>query len=539
MTNTTLADDVSAEQHQNGPIVDTALGRLRGVVRDDAFLFAGVPYAQPPLGELRFRPPVPVTPWTDELDATQFGPMCPQNSSMLDLIFGTENPAQDEDCLTLNVFAPPWEHGATPTADRPVMVWIHGGGFELGASSQSVYTGKAFTRDGAVLVSINYRLGTFGFMELGQLDADFAGSGNNGLRDQICAIDWVRANIAAFGGDPDNITLFGESAGAMSLALLMASGELAGRVRRVVCQSGAASAASTPEVAQMSTDSILDTLGVATVADLQAADAADLVRAHGKLGLARIGDPEATLGTTQEIVAFLPFRPIADGDFLPVDPLVAIADGSAAGIDLMIGTNADEWTLFSMLDTSGGEPEVIRARLTQLGADPYVVVPVYEAEHPGASGKDLMTAIMTDVVFRVPAYEMADAHSSHGRVWMYRFEWAGTAMGGMMGATHGIEIPFVFDNLALPNLAALLGKDSPEDVAEVVHRCWTAFGRDGQPGSVGGAEWMPYTAEEPECMGFNTDSGPRGDPLALTRAVWAQGHEHGAQVVVAEAAQLH
>ncbi len=509
------------------PLAHTPLGTIRGTWDGDAALFAGIRYAEAPTGERRFRPPVPASAWSGELDATTFGPICPQNPSMIDAVFGHQNPAQDEDCLALNIWSPAFVASETADASTsgssaklPVLVWIHGGGFEMGAGSQAMYSGKAFADSGVVFVSINYRLGTLGFMELGSLDSGFAGSANNGLRDQLCAIRWVNDNISAFGGDPSNVTLFGQSAGSMSIAFLLSSGQLQGLAKRVICQSGGASLAAQPRTSELSTQAVLATTSSASVADLQALPVAELLRAHAAIGIQRIGNPEATLDSIGDPAAFLPFRPVADGDLIPHDPVGAIAAGAGSGIDLMCGSTSEEWTLFSMMDANGGDPEVIAHRLRSLGVDPGEVLEAYAAEHPDADGRATMIAIMTDVVFRVPTHALADAHAAHGQVWMYRFSWASPVMDGMIGATHGMELPFQFVQTKTPMVTMFVGNDAPDSLVEHMHGLTVRFAAEGEAGAVDGVRWPMYVPNERSVLDIAERCTLLDDPLPLTRSVW-------------------
>ncbi len=264
---------------------------------------------------------------------------------MMEALFGGESETWDEDCLYLNV----WTPDVSPADPLPVMVWIHGGGFEMGSGSSPLYDGTPFARNGVVLVTLNYRLGAFGFCELGHLDPDYAGSGNVGLLDQVAALEWVRDHIAAFGGDPAQVTVFGESAGAMSIAALLAMPRAKGLFHRAVLQSGAASAPRSVDHAVADTAEFMAAVGVDSVEDLVRAEPAQLLAAHAAIAAGRIADPEAVIERTGTPLAFLAFRPVADGRELPTDVLGAIAEGSAADIPLMVGTTSEEWKLFALM----------------------------------------------------------------------------------------------------------------------------------------------------------------------------------------------
>lgn len=264
--------------------VETTLGTVEGSIvegrnGEPVQRFAGIPFAAAPVDDLRFAAPQAHPGWSGVRDATEFGTIAPQEPSMVDGIMGLDPETWSEDCLYLNV----WTQSAERGANRPVMVWIHGGGFTFGSGSSQLYQAERFVsgRD-VVVVSVNYRMGLFGFMELGHLDAELAGSANNGLRDQIAALQWVRDNIAHFGGDPGNVTIFGESAGSMSVSLLMTAPEASGLFHRVIAQSGSTNGAHPPERAEANARLLVDSLGLSTVAELRALDAAELLHAQGR-----------------------------------------------------------------------------------------------------------------------------------------------------------------------------------------------------------------------------------------------------------------
>ncbi len=311
--------------HDDGtPIeIDTSLGRLRGAWHHEIARFAGIRYAEPPVGPLRFAPPRPVGAWDEVATAEDFGTIAPQNASMMDALFGGQSEAWDEDCLFLNV----WTPDTDPDEPLPVMVWIHGGGFEMGSGSSPLYDGTSFARDGVVLVTLNYRMGAFGFLELSGLDPDRAGSGNLGLLDQVTALEWVRDHIAAFGGDPGSVTVFGESAGAMSLSLLLAAPRASGLFHRAIAQSGAAAAARTVTAARADTEEFLAAAGLADLdgaAGRRAGHAARRARHDGRR--TRRGPRGRDRAHRQPAgVPVLPAGRRRRGP--PADPLAAIAGG--------------------------------------------------------------------------------------------------------------------------------------------------------------------------------------------------------------------
>ena len=497
-------------------VVQSTHGALRGAWHDGIARFAGVPFAAPPVGPRRFRAPEPAAPWDGERDATAFGPVSPQNPSLIDGLFGTEAEAWSEDCLRLNVWTPSTRPEAGPL---PVMVWIHGGGFEMGSGSSPLYNGVSFARDGIVLVSVNYRLGSLGFLHLEHLDPAESGSGNVGLLDQVAALEWVRDNIGAFGGDPANVTVFGESAGAMSVSLLLCMPTARGLFHRAIAQSGAASAAKSTDEAVADTDEFMQAAGLATVEELRAAPVEALLSAHAGMAAARMADPEGMIRRSGNPLAFLAFRPVADGLVVPADPLTAISDGSAAGVPLLIGTNLEEWNLFAMMSPAAGTDTELRERLSLVTPDPDRAFATYREALPDASIAELENAVLTDAVFRIPAVRLADAQAANAPVYQYRFDWRSPAFGGMIGAAHAVEIPFVFDMVGDTRLHVFIGPDAPPSLARAMHDAWVAFARDGTP-AVGEGAWPTVDHGRRPTMLFDARVSLASDPDAGTRRFW-------------------
>lgn len=498
-------------------VVTTDLGALRGHWSGGVARFAGIPYAAPPVGDRRFRPPAPAEPWDGVRPAEDFGPICPQNPSMMDALFGGDSEPYDEDCLYLNV----WSPSPAPDAAAPVMVWIHGGGFEMGSGSSPLYDGSHFARAGVVLVTINYRIGALGFLELGHLDAGLAGSGNVGLLDQIAALEWVQRNIASFGGDPANVTVFGQSAGAMSISLLLSSGRARGLFTRAIVQSGAANAARPAEDAHHETDDFFAVGGWRSAADVLAAPVTDLLGAHAALTAARTADPEQFIQRARTPLGFLPFRPVADGVVVPADPLAAIAAGSAAGIDLVCGTTSQEWRLFAMMAAGPTDEDDLRRRLSLFVADPDEALARYMAEYADETFADVDGAFLTDMVFRSPTVRLADAHAAHANVHQYLWDWRSDAFGGLIGAAHAIEIPFVFDLLGDHRLHVFVGADAPASLARRTNEAWVAFAADGVPTADGLPRWPTLgSVDGRPVMVFATEPYLADDPNSGTRRFW-------------------
>lgn len=487
--------------------------------------FSGIPFAAPPVANLRFAAPAAVTPWQGERGAESTAAISPQNSSMMDALFGGEAERCDEDCLYLNVWTPtpgsepPKELPANLSA-LPVMVWIHGGGFEMGSGSSPMYDGTHFAKSGVVLVTLNYRLGALGFLELGHLDPTLAGSGNVGLLDQIAALEWVRDNIANFGGDPANVTIFGQSAGAMSVSLLMAMPRAKGLFHKAIAESGAASAGRSPEIAVADAQDFMSVGGWSSLDDLRNAPVSELLAAHGAQSAARLADPEGFIRRTGNPLAFLAFRPVADGIEVPIDPLGAIAAGSAADVSLIVGTTSEEWRLFAMMSPPPSDEEALRRRLTVLVTDPDVALTAYRDEFGDLTVGDLEGAILTDLVFRNPAVRLADAQRAHAATYQYLWTWRSPAWGGMVGAAHAIEIPFVFDMVEDHRLHVFVGPEAPATLAHAVNAAWVAFASNGCPKADGLPDWPTVDGAGRPVVLLDTVPELVLDPHAATRAFW-------------------
>jgi para-nitrobenzyl esterase len=443
-------------------------------------------------------------------DATRFGPAAPQLPG--DGLVGNANVRWDEaGCLTLNVCTP-----ACDDARRPVLVWIHGGGFRSGQGAIPWYDGSGFARGGVVVVSINYRLGALGFAHLAELGgADYATSGSVGIQDQIAALRWVRENVAAFGGDPQRVTIAGESAGGMSVGILLGAAGASGLFRGAIPQSGAAQHVAKPTAAAEAARRFARALGAGGIGDLLRASAERVLAAQAAV------EKESLAGELADETGIrgMPFLPVVDGRAIPEPPLAAIRAGAARGVNVLVGTNADEMTLF-------GVGDVDEARLPRFAGryftDASRALAAYRAEHPGATPQQLALAMATDHVFRIPAVRLAEAHTaSGGRTWQYWFTWKSRAFGGRLGATHALEIPFAFDTLDRPGVDALLGPgERPDALARRMHAAWSAFVKRGDPACDETGPWRPYAAPEREVMELGERVGPLRDPSGATRALW-------------------
>ncbi|WP_037577864.1 carboxylesterase/lipase family protein [Phaeacidiphilus oryzae] len=492
------------------PIVRTRAGAVRGLRGAHGAAFLGLPYAAPPFGERRFLPPRPVAPWTGVREAVEHGPTAPKApyAAPFDRLI-PENFIAGEDCLNLNVWTP--EPGAGPRL--PVMVWLHGGAFANGSNSVAGYDGSRFARDGVVCVGVNYRLGADGFLHLGGEDR-----ANLGLLDQIAALEWVRDNIADFGGDPGNVTVFGESAGAMGIGALLAMPAAEGLFHRAALQSGAAQHTLSTDSARLVGRRLAEVLGVpADRTALAGVPVERLVEAGQRLRAEISADPDpARWGEAARNI--MPFESVVDGRTLPRPPLEAIADGSAAGIDLLVGSNAEEFRFFLVppgLIDAVTEP-LLRARAAGYGLDPDTALAVYAKSRPEASYGDLLAAVGTDWFYRVPAIRLAEAHARtrQGATFVYEFAWRPPTFGGRLGACHASEIAFVFDNLDDPGFTPLLGEAPPQPVADAMHSAWVSFAATGDPG------WPAYDPGRRATMRFDLASEVLDDPRPEERTVW-------------------
>ncbi len=492
-------------------VVETRSGPVAGV-EGACLSFKGIPYAAPPVGERRWLPPVREQRWSGVRDGSEFGADAAQNQMILEQVMGSDSRPKSEDALFLNVWTPGVE------GHRPVMVWIHGGAFQFGAGSTPWYDGTKFAVNGdVVLVTINYRLGPLGFLYLAECcdDPALASSGNLGLLDQVAALEWVQECIAGFGGDPGNVTIFGESAGGGSVATLM--GLPAARpgvlFHKVIAQSGAASWGLTREQATDRARRLGDALGITggDVAAWRAARVDDLLTASTVLGFETSGDG-------------LPFAPVHDGVVLPQPPLDAIAGGAAEGVALLTGTNLDEFTLFNLMDpaiASLDDAELVRRVERMHGRDGRALVDGYRAGRPGASAADLWTAIESDAVFRMPMIDLLDAHASYGETYSYLFTWPTPAFGGALRSCHAVEIPFVFDNLDQPGVSMFLGADPPQrEIADPLHQAWLAFARSGKPAHDMIPAWDPYDVDHRPTMRIDRTWALEDDPLGAERQLW-------------------
>ncbi|MEV6557573.1 carboxylesterase family protein [Nocardia sp. NPDC051756] len=470
-------------------VVETPAGAVRGIRDESGELYRAIPYAMAPIGARRFAAPRPHAGWSGVRDGTQPSPTAPQ-------------PARDFGRLDMiPYFGPGWVRGAeyltvdvrTPATDgqRPVLVFVHGGGFVTGSTRAALYDGSAFARDGVVLVTVNYRVGIPGFLDLPGAPP------NRGLLDVLAALGWVRETIAAFGGDPDNVTIFGQSAGATLVGALLATPAAKGLFRRAIIQSGNGTGAFTPEQAQRVTVAAAAALGIEPTTGAFAAipDERFLEILPALSGLDLRTDT-----ATDPLVGLSPFSLV-----LPTQPADSLAVGPAPDIDLLIGTNTEEGNLYvvpqgNLESTTEADLLILAERLS---AEPESMLAGHRAAQPNATPGELRSAILGEALFGAGTARLAKVHAqiSGGRTHAYSFEYRSTALNGNLGATHTTELPFVFDVADKPWLhgeTGLLGPDPvPPGLATRMHAAWVAFATTGDPG------WLPYDPQHrtPEVFG--------------------------------------
>ena len=491
---------------------DTTVGQVLGEEIACGVVFRGIPYAEAPAGALRYCPPEPRAPWSDVRDCRTFGSVCPQvpASQMGGSLMMREDEPMDEDCLHLNVWTPAVDDGR-----RPTIVWFHGGGFMFGSGSTGIYDGASFARDGVVFVSVNYRLHALGYL---YLDDSFEGAtqtGNLGLLDQVAALRWVRDNIANFGGDPDNVTLAGQSAGAMSAATLMTSTAASGLFRRAIVQSGAGDLGLTTDAARRVSQRFLEILQV-PAGDwdaLRAVPASRIVETAMRV----TAEAPTLLGDMTSLR--MPFQPVIDGETLTAKPIERLQAGAAADVDVLVGTTSDEWQIFSFaMPPEAPEPDVSQY-FTSSARSVEEVLEIYSGTRPGASRRDLLSTVETDHHFTIPAIRLAEAQLANGaRAFVYRFAWRTPVLEGRLGACHTLEIPFAFE--VLDRALNLVGEDAPQKLATALHGAWVRFASSGDPNGGELPQWRPYDVSKRPVLDLNDTVTLQNDPNGAVRHLW-------------------
>lgn len=497
-------------------VVRTEAGAVRGREEDGLRVFRGIPFAAPPVGEARFGAPRPVPAWEGTREAYAFGPPPPQEPGFQGRTGTMDVPtgASGDDWLTVNV----WTPEADPAARRPVMVWIYGGAYKLGHGGSPGYDAQHLARAGdLVVVSFNYRVGVEGFASIDGAPA------NRGLLDQVAALEWVRDNIEAFGGDPGQVTVFGESAGGGSVASLLAMPSARGLFRRAVAQSVPGTFFSDALARDIAAEIAKEAGLPPTAAALSAVDPRQLTSAGEALS-AKMRQYEDRWGQVAPTVT--PFSPVVDGEVLPCAPWEALAAGAARDVDLMVGHNRDEFQLFLVLggrlDKIGEEQAAWALRTFAPGPDGERA---YRAAHPDATPSALYARVQTDWLFNMPTLHLAEAQvAGGGRAHVYELTWPAPGYGGVLGACHGLDIPLLFGtyDADLGNLL-FAGSGVPPEAKALTDRfqaSWTAFARTGEPG------WPAYEGRDGGRLTQVLDVEPevRPYPDEASRRLW-EGHE--------------
>lgn len=508
---------------------ETTAGTVRGFTRNGIAVFRGVPYAAPPTGDLRFCPPRPAAKWAGVLDATGQATACPQPAlpRLFDKLDSADPATKfveryDEDCLTVNVFTP-----GLDSSSRPVMVWLHGGWFSVGSGNEPCYDGGNLCRLGdVVVVTVNHRLGALGFLSLAGQGDGSESSGNNGLLDIVAALEWVRDNIAAFGGDPGRVTLFGESGGAAKVSMLLGVMQARGLFHRAIVQSGPMLRAVEPDRARATTTALLAELGTTSVQELREVPVSALLDAQCVV----LGGPMGGMyGDGHRLAPTIDGRTIEDHPFSPV------ASPAGHGVPLLIGSCRDEAGMLVAtvpgIDSMQPEQQVKVLADNVFGHALDDLVDRYATTRPEASAVECFLAAATDQI-RIGGITMAERASAAGAdVHMYRVDHVPSVYGGKLGALHTVDVGLAFANtdagagVTSPNRGLYQDRDVPRLTAEM-SGAWLAFARTGDPNHPGLQRWQAYEVGRRSTMIFGPESGIVDDPDAEERQIW-RGRDGG------------
>ncbi len=519
-----MNDNVTTET-QTAPVVETASGRVRGAIIEGVAAFKCIPYGAPTSGTNRFMPPRKPTPWAGVRDVLEYAGHAPQQGlrpatrpELADFSGAPDTSPETEDCLTLNV----WTPGAQSSAKRPVMVWFHGGAFAYGtANSPRLQGSRLATRGDVVVVTVNQRLNIFGFLDLSAIGGtDFAASGNAGTLDMVAALEWVRDNIGQFGGDPANVTIFGESGGGGKVCTLLATPAARGLFHRAIVQSGAAVRLRERDRAARLTDAVLKTLGLtgSDIVKLQSLPMAQL--------LAAVDPAQKTIGPApQPLFDRYPFGPVVDGSIVPNHPFDPGAPAVSADIPLLIGDMKDEMASFLARDDKIWHrtltEQEMRDRVAAVaGAHTDRVIETYQRLYPGLNPAERLIATLTDSNFRIRSLMVAERKAAQGGapVYMYSFEWETPVLGGKMKAPHAMDVPFTFDTIDLTN--ATDRGDAAHTLAATMSGTWAAFAHTGKPQHPSLPPWPAYDTIARPTLILDTECRIQNDPRGEARELW-------------------
>jgi para-nitrobenzyl esterase len=509
------------------PIVEIASGKLRGALNAGIYSFKGVPYGASTAGRNRFMSPAPPPPWAGVRDALAYTgrawqlPNRPKRRPVLETLLGpADTTPESEDCLTLNL----WTPGLGEGAGRPVMVWLHGGAFAYGSGNRAVTDGANLARRGdVVVVSVNHRLNIFGFLHLADLAGPaWAHSGNAGMLDLVTALRWVRDNIACFGGDPGNVTIFGESGGGGKVSVLLAMPAARGLFHRAIIQSGAAIRMSTRERATALAEAVLQEVG------LRASECERLQALRAEQLAAAIAPAARAVGRSRwPLLDRYDFGPVVDGLDLPRHPGEPDAPTTADDIPRMIGGTREESAFFLANDDavwSGtlSEAELRRRLEAVAGAQTDELLAAYRSSMPRATPGDRLIGMLTGSNFWIRTVLLAERYAARRQtpVYMYSLDWQSPAHNGRLKAHHAMDLPFVFENIDVADTTA--GAPGAGELAARIAATWIAFARDGNPANPAIPDWPAYSRDERATMIFDNTCRVVHDPDRAARLLWTR-----------------